>query len=86
MSNTTNVSNQCKLYFCNDGVATIDYTGNGFSSPNWSAMAVKIVVTKNNGFLVLSSQYATSNLVANSSVDMVNSYTLNNLPNPVSSQ
>ena len=86
MSHTTNVSNQCRVYFCNDGLATINYTGGGFSGPNWSAMSLKVVLTKQNGFLVLSSQYATSNLVVNSNIDMLSSYVINNLIDPVSNQ
>ena len=85
MSHTANVSNQCRVYFCNDGIATIDYTGGGFSSPNWSTISVKIVITKNNGFLVLGSQYATSNLVVNSDIDLLNSsYRIKNSPDAVS--
>jgi hypothetical protein len=71
MSHTADVSNQCRVYFCDDGVATIDYTGGGFTSPNWSQMSLKVVVTRNDGkYLVTSSQYATSNLTVNSDLDM----------------
>ena len=83
-TNSANPTNSF-LFITGDSFGFINKNNQNYTSPNWNQVSVKIVVTQNSGkYLVLGSQYATSNLTVNSNLDMQSSYVLDNLNDPTS--